>query len=306
MSNPILPPRGKADVVLDTDTYNEIDDQFALSLLLLNGDKLRTAAVYAAPFHNEKSSGPEDGMEKSYDEILKVLALCGKSELASRVFKGSRSYLSDEKTPVLSPAAEDLARRAMEYTAENPLYVVAIGAITNIASAILLHPEITDRMIVVWLGGNSYDLPGTKEFNMMQDIAAARVVIEKARLVLLPCLGVVSEFRVSKPELERWLVGKNPLADYLARNTIEEAERQSSLTCWSRVIWDVTAVAWLLNEDGRYMRSVRRRAKLPGCDRAYSDETIDRELTYVSYINRDRLLTDLTAILTKEDPSKLD
>ncbi len=306
MSNPILPPRGKADVVLDTDTYNEIDDQFALSLLLLNGDKLRTAAVYAAPFHNEKSSGPEDGMEKSYDEILKVLALCGKSELASRVFKGSRSYLSDEKTPVLSPAAEDLARRAMEYTAENPLYVVAIGAITNIASAILLHSEITDRMIVVWLGGNSYDLPGTKEFNMMQDIAAARVVIEKARLVLLPCLGVVSEFRVSKPELERWLVGKNPLADYLARNTIEEAERQSSLTCWSRVIWDVTAVAWLLNEDGRYMRSVRRRAKLPGCDRAYSDETIDRELTYVSYINRDRLLTDLTAILTKEDPSKLD
>ena len=306
MSNPILPPRGKADVVLDTDTYNEIDDQFALSLLLLNGDKLRTAAVYAAPFHNEKSSGPEDGMEKSYDEILKVLALCGKSELASRVFKGSRSYLSDEKTPVLSPAAEDLARRAMEYTAENPLYVVAIGAITNIASAILLRPEITDRMIVVWLGGNSYDLPGTKEFNMMQDIAAARVVIEKARLVLLPCLGVVSEFRVSKPELERWLVGKNPLADYLARNTIEEAERQSSLTCWSRVIWDVTAVAWLLNEDGRYMRSVRRRAKLPGCDRAYSDETIDRELTYVSYINRDRLLTDLTAILTKEDPSKLD
>ena len=306
MSNPILPPRGKADVVLDTDTYNEIDDQFALSLLLLNGDKLRTAAVYAAPFHNEKSSGPEDGMEKSYDEILKVLALCGKSELASRVFKGARSDLSDENTPVRSPAAEDLARRAMEYTAENPLYVVAIGAITNIASAILLRPEITDRMIVVWLGGNSYDLPGTKEFNMMQDIAAARVVIEKARLVLLPCLGVVSEFRVSKPELERWLVGKNPLADYLARNTIEEAERQSSLTCWSRVIWDVTAVAWLLNEDGRYMRSVRRRAKLPGCDRAYSDETIDRELTYVSYINRDRLLTDLTAILTKEDPSKLD
>lgn len=302
MNGLILPPAGAADMVLDTDTYNEIDDQFALSFLLKNGDRLRAAAIYAAPFHNEKSSGPEDGMEKSYDEILKVLALCGKSELAPRVFKGSRAYLADESTPVLSEAASDLACRAMDYTAENPLWVVAIGAITNVASAILLNPEITERIVVVWLGGNSYDLPGTKEFNMMQDIAAARVVIEKARLVILPCLGVVSEFRVSRPELERWLVGKNPLADYLARNTIEEAERMSDLPCWSRVIWDVCAVAWLLNSDGRYMRSVSRRAMLPSSSRAYEGEMADRELTYVSYINRDRLLSDLVAALTKEEP----
>ncbi len=301
----ILPPKGMADVVLDTDTYNEIDDQFALSMLLLSEKKLRTAAIYAAPFHNEKSDGPEDGMEKSYQEILKVLDLCGKAELEPVVFKGSRTYLSDEKTPVISEAALDLSRRAMNYSSENPLWVVAIGAITNVASAILMNPEISEKIVVVWLGGNSYDLPGTKEFNMMQDIPAARVVIEKSRLVILPCLGVVSEFRVSKPELERWLLGKNPLADYLARNTIEEAERQSDLLCWSRVIWDVTAVAWLLNENGKYMRCVSRPAQLPGYDRAYHGETIGKELTYVSYINRDRLLTDLVKLLTDDNPAKL-
>ena len=53
------------DVVLDTDTYNEIDDQYALSYLVKSGDKLHLKAVYAAPFFNEKSTGPEDGMEKS-------------------------------------------------------------------------------------------------------------------------------------------------------------------------------------------------------------------------------------------------
>lgn len=47
-------PEHPVDVVLDTDTYNEVDDQFALAYLLRNQDRLRTQAVYAAPFLNEK------------------------------------------------------------------------------------------------------------------------------------------------------------------------------------------------------------------------------------------------------------
>ena len=70
-------PKGPVDVVLDTDTFNEIDDQYALSYLLRSPERLRLQAVYAAPFWNEKSTGPEDGMEKSYREILNVLHLLG-------------------------------------------------------------------------------------------------------------------------------------------------------------------------------------------------------------------------------------
>ena len=66
-------PEGPVDVVLDTDTYNEIDDQYALAYLIKSEEKLHLKAVYAAPFHNEKSSGPEDGMEKSYQEIESAL-----------------------------------------------------------------------------------------------------------------------------------------------------------------------------------------------------------------------------------------
>ena len=68
-------PKGKIDVVLDTDTYNELDDQFALSYMIKNSDKLNVKALYAAPFLNDKSVSPKDGMEKSYDEILKLLTL---------------------------------------------------------------------------------------------------------------------------------------------------------------------------------------------------------------------------------------
>ena len=135
-------PKGKIDVVLDTDTYNELDDQFALSYMMKNSDKLNVKALYAAPFLNDKSVSPKDGMEKSYDEILKLLTLLKREDLKSVTFKGSETYLTDEDKPVLSPAAEDLAKRAMDYTPEKPLYVVAIGAITNVASALLLKPEI--------------------------------------------------------------------------------------------------------------------------------------------------------------------
>ena len=78
----------------------------------------------------------------------------------------------------ISDAAKDLAERANNYSPENPLYVVAIGAITNIASAILLNSKVVENTVVVWLGGHAYHYPETAEFNMRQDIAGARMVTE--------------------------------------------------------------------------------------------------------------------------------
>lgn len=57
-------PEGKVDVVIDTDAFNEIDDQFAIAYLIRSVEKLNTRAVYAAPFHNSKSTDPADGIEK--------------------------------------------------------------------------------------------------------------------------------------------------------------------------------------------------------------------------------------------------
>ncbi len=41
-------------MVLDTDAYNEIDDQFALAHILLSPDRVQLEAIYAAPFHNSR------------------------------------------------------------------------------------------------------------------------------------------------------------------------------------------------------------------------------------------------------------
>ena len=287
-------PAGKVDVVLDTDAYNEIDDQFAIAYLLKNKEKLNTVKIYAAPFflkpHNKKSDSPKEGMEKSYNEILKVLSLMGEDV---PVLRGSEAFLTDEKTPVVSDAANDLAALAMNYTPENPLYVVAIGAITNVASAILINPAIVENIVVVWLGGHALHYHDTKEFNMVQDVAAARVVMSSgAPLVILPCQGVVSSFTISKPELEYWLVGKNSLATYLAENAIKEAEGYASGKPWTRVIWDVTAVAWLLNEKDCFMCSRKIETPIPSYKCIY-DEKNGNVCEYVYNIKRDRLMKDL-------------
>lgn len=291
-------PQGMADVVLDTDTYNEIDDQFALSYLLKSSDRLQTRAIYAAPFFNENSTSPADGMERSYQEIHNLLELMERRDMAEFVFRGSPQYLTDENTPVLSPAAQDLAQRAMEYTPQRPLYVVAIGAITNVASALLINPQIKERIVVVWLGGHAANWPDTQEFNMAQDIAAARIIFGcGVPLVQLPCMGVVSAFTVSGDELAAHLAGKNALCDYLAEHTAETVRRYTQSPIWSRPIWDVTAVGWLLGED--MMQDMLVPAPIPQYDFHYSFDPHRHPIRVVYHIDRDALLRDLVEKLTR-------
>ena len=293
-------PAGCVDCVLDTDTYNEVDDQFALAYMLKCPDKMNVKALYAAPFYNDKSDSPCDGMHKSYDEILKILKFMGREDMIPNVHKGSESYLADEKNFVESEAARHLCKLAMNYSSENPLYVVAIGAITNVASALLMQPEIADKIVVVWLGGHSLDSDNTREFNMHQDVAAARVIWRTAEfLVQLPCAGVVEHFSISAPELREYFLGKNELCNYLAENTIEYTDKRSGSKCWSKPIWDFTAPAFLMNEGGKFMKCKIIKRHMPNYDNQYDVGETDKYMAYVTHIWRDALMTHMVDTLTK-------
>lgn len=291
-------PKGRVDVVFDTDTYNEIDDQYALAYLIKNPERLNIKAIYAAPFFNDKSSGPAEGMEKSYQEIMNILSLMERSELKNLVHKGAERFLADENIPVLSNATSDLVNRAMEYSEENPLYVIAVGAITNVASALLIKPEIKDRIVLIWLGGNAHHWNDNKEFNLYQDIAGARIVFGcGVPLVQLPCMGVVSAFTTGGPELEFWLRGKNKLCDYLVDATTAEAKRCNGGGFWTRPIWDVTAVAWLL--EGDYMLESFVPSPIPEYDHTYSFNKDRHLIKYVYHIKREALFEDLFTKLSE-------
>lgn len=238
-------PEGKINMVLDTDTFNEVDDQFALMYALRSQERLNLEAVYAAPFFNDRSESPGDGMNKSYEEIHRVLDNMDVKPPDGFVLKGSTRYLESIETPCDSEAVRDLIKRAM--AAEQPLYVVAIGAITNIASAILIEPRIIEKIVVVWLGGNALYWPDTKEFNLMQDILSARVVFDcGVPVVQIPCNNVVTHLSTTVAELEKYLEKKSKIGNYLTQIVKGYSENHYA---WSKVIWDISAIAYLINPD---------------------------------------------------------
>lgn len=235
----------KVRMVLDTDTYNEIDDQFAVVYALLSPDLLKVEAIYAAPFSNDNSTGSGDGMEKSYAEILRLLDRLNVNP-EGLVYRGSSEYLSKMTSVQRSPAVLDLIERAMASPEDDPLYVLAIGAITNIAAALAIEPEILRHIVVVWLGGHMHALPHTIEFNLMQDVKASRLMFDcGVPLVQIPCYGVASHLLTTKAELEVSIKGRNAISDFLYERFCAYSQDHFA---WGKEIWDISTVAYLLNE----------------------------------------------------------
>ena len=136
--------------VLDTDTWNEIDDQFALAYALLAPECLDMRAVVAAPFSNRRAATPGEGMRKSYGEITRILGLFGRAA-ENFAWRGSESYLADRRTPVDSEGARKIVELAYDaHASGGRLYVLAIAALTNVASALLIAPEIAEQIAVRW------------------------------------------------------------------------------------------------------------------------------------------------------------
>lgn len=284
----LQPPKGKVRMVLDTDTYNEVDDLFALAYALMSPEKLDVEAVYAAPFSSKffsnllNSDGVDipmvsdiqEGLELSYSEIIRIYDMLGQSS-KGKVFRGSNSYMTEAYKPVESEAARDLVRRAMD--SKELLYVVAIGEITNIASAILMEPEIINKIVVVWLAGQPMYWPHAVEFNLGQDILASQTILDcGVPLVFVPCMTVASHLTTTAAELTEKLVGKSKIGTYLSDIVIrqlspEAADNMLSLLrktylkdvddyeenvedetpfnamAPSRIIWDISTIGYMNN-----------------------------------------------------------
>ncbi len=288
-------------VILDTDAYNEIDDQFAIAWSVLeNGRGIELLSINAAPFLNSRSVSPEDGMEKSYDEIQKLLRLIEESgyETGVRpadvpVYRGSRGYLPDRKTPLVTDASQNIVKAVLE--SKETVYIVALGAITNVASAILMQPEITENMAVIWLGGNAWHWPNTREFNMVQDVPAAQVIFDsRVPFIQIPCAGVCDRLATSIPELSAYLEDKGKLCDYLF--SIVKGYTSDPF-CWSKVIWDISAVAVLLARDGLDIVTLPAPVLTDDCH--YAFDCARRPMALVRSIDRDTVFRKLFKILSQ-------
>lgn len=283
----LAPPTRPVRVVIDTDTYNEIDDQFALVYALLSPEKVIVEAIYAAPFFNHRSKGPGHGMDLSYDEILTLLARMDRKP-EGLVFHGVRDYVGTAKQPQPADAVDDLIRRAKASPPDDPLHVVAIGAISNISSALLKAPEIVERIVVIWLGGHALEWPDTREFNLRQDVGGAQVLLDSGvPLVLIPCMGVTSHLHSTVAEIERYVEPCGAIGAFLAQRFkeyfIDHVGR-------SKVVWDMATIAYLLDES--WTPSVLCSTPVVTDQTTWSFDLRRPLMRYVRFVDRDPIFKD--------------
>lgn len=165
-----LPLQAQIRVVVCSDVSNEADDSFAVLHHLLT-PSFDVRGIVAAHFES-KAPGSRATMEQSYQGLLTLLAETGMEDVPA--LRGCTGSLTDENDAPDSEGVEFLIREALRDD-PRPLYVTVLGALTDVAAALNRCPAIADRLTVVWIGGGPYP-QGMREFNLMQDLAAARVV----------------------------------------------------------------------------------------------------------------------------------
>lgn len=168
-----VPENKKVRVIIHTDCKNEADDQYAVVHHLMT-PRFDVKGLVAGHFwKNPQQYGELGTALASYYEIIKVMDLMGvKDQYPVKI--GAPRGLEDEKTPIDSEGARLIIEEAMKDD-KRPLYIACQGAVTDVASALLMKPEIADRMTVIWIGGGDYPKGGF-EFNLMMDIHAVNII----------------------------------------------------------------------------------------------------------------------------------
>ena len=213
-----VPENRKLRMIIHTDCKNEADDQYAVAHHLMT-PRFIVKGIIGGHFNMFPREYGDGGTAKaSVDEVNLVLDLMDLQEKYP-VFEGAPRALPDEKTPIASPGVDFIINEAMKDD-EKPLYISMMGAVTDLASAILLKPEICEKMTAIWIGGAQYP-EGGREFNCWQDIAAANVLMKsKMPLWQIPS-NVYKQMSVSLAELQVRVMPYGKIGRYLFEQMVE-------------------------------------------------------------------------------------
>lgn len=273
----------KINVIIDTDTYNETDDQFALSYLLKSKDKFNIEAITIAPFQNDRS-GNDSGISRSYKEAKNVCRLCD-VDTKNLIFKGATDYIKNGYDK-RNDAVDEIIKIALK---NNKTYILGIGAITNIALALKYEPKIAEKIEVVWLGGHTLLNNNNLHEANFKDIDAVKIVfLSNVKLTIIPCRGVASNLITSVSELNYYLKGKSDLCDFLCKR-YEEYVNTKKYNRWP--LWDIAPVAYMINKE--WFETFNTNLPDIGKNTEYIINKNNREATIVNYIDVNKVYEDL-------------
>ena len=190
-------------VIIDSDTACEADDPFAITYALMS-PKLIVRAIVAEHFAQPGS------MEKSREAALRV----------TRAMKSDVPVLNGENGPGEAGEISEGVRFIIQEARtedSHPLFLLCMGALTNVARALKEAPDIAGRLTVVTIGGHPYDLREIpwKEFNFGNDPDAANQVLQSEAPVWQIPSDVYGSIRVGLAELQEQVRPYGAIGKYL-------------------------------------------------------------------------------------------
>jgi len=273
------------DVILTTDCGTEIDDQWATIYLALS-PQIRLLGVVSTHAPNIPNS---EFSATCVRDVYRRLHI----ESAPPVYAGSNLAL-DDRTPLRNGGVDFIVSTSRSYSQHNRLVILTIGATTDVASAFLEDPKLSDRVEVVTMGFNSWPL-GTDPWNIKNDPLAYKVILEShapitigsadtCRAHLKLSLKTVQDMFGDRGEIGKWMV--KLFQDWVTNNA-DFVSRDVGPQQW--VIWDVIVVTDLL---GYAQTATYPRPELNTVDLHFSFPKTDETVNWITDVQEKPMWAD--------------
>lgn len=280
----------RLNIILDSDVSNEADDLFAI-IYLLKSNIFNVKAITIAPFKHSKWNGTvAESVDASYKEACKLYDYLGIHDY-SNILKGSRDYFKNgyiEETDAIKKMYEIIKE-------SDKTYILAIGCLTNVAVLLNNHPEVINKIEVIWLGSN-FLFGDNQDFNFKQDVDAVRYVFSsKIKLTVIPCSPITSNLLMSIYELKYELKSGNELNDYLIDRFYDRPWGPHRR--WP--LWDISAVAYMINKS--WFKTMDVYAPEIGNDNKFIFVRSDNKITFVRDLKANLILDNMFEVLNGDE-----
>jgi inosine-uridine nucleoside N-ribohydrolase len=278
----------KIPVILSTDVGNEIDDQWAIVYTMLSSEFEVLGLVSA----HAPSIAPPAGHTAYYilrDVVENRLGMASHPP----ILEGASYPLENKWTPRRAPGVDFILQASKSFSAGNRLRILTIGAVTDVASAILLDPSIVDRIEVIDMGFNEWP-KGGDGFNILNDVKAAQIIFESdVPMVVGPADVCRENLALGFDQAMKMVGDRGPVGKWLWDEfkgwyyRFVKPLRQDDFTKpW--IIWDTITIAYLLGmtEFETYERPVLRD------DVGFDFANSGKKIIWITDLDEERMWTD--------------
>ena len=279
-------------VVLSTDVGNEIDDQWAITYLLLQ-PRFHVLGVMSA--HAPTITAPAG--HTSYRILVDVVENRLGMSTHPPLIEGGSLPLENAKTARSSPAVKFLVETSRPFSKDNRLTVLMIGAGTDVASAILTDPTIVERIRVIQMGFT--DEQGGNEFNIANDVHAVQAILDSnVPLVVGPGKVCRASLSLTFDQAREMLASRGVIGAWLWEEYqawyfrfVKPLRVNDFSKPW--VIWDDITLAYVL---GMTTQHTLPRPRLRD-DMTFEQIKTDQTVTWVTDVDEQRMWTDFLSLV---------